>query len=61
MTTPGTMNAIIDRLTERLAEVKADAWASHKEAMNSYGAGYDAGFVAALQEVITDITGEDAT
>lgn len=57
---PTTKNIIIKRLRERLADAKIDANESHKLAMNSYGAGYDAGVVYTLEEILTEITGEPA-
>lgn len=59
MTTPSTMNSILVRLGERLADAEGEVKSSSKAAMNSYGAGYDAGFAAALRETITDITGDE--
>lgn len=59
MTTPATMSSILERLRDRIGDAETEASESHKVAMNSYGAGYDAGFVAALKEVLTDITCED--
>ncbi len=38
-------------LEERLFEAELMAAESHKEAMNSYGAGYDAGYVMALRSI----------
>lgn len=46
------LNQIRDELNERLISAQATAEESHKLAMNSYGAGYDRGFVDALTEAI---------
>lgn len=44
---------------EDLARARADAAASHSDAMNSYGAGYDAGYVEGLRHVWMLLYGED--
>lgn len=59
MTTPATLGRIIGDLRDRLAAAESDAQESHKEAMNSYGAGYDRGFADAIQQIIIEITGEE--
>lgn len=46
------LNHIRDELSDRLRQAQAEAEESHKSAMNSYGAGYDRGFVDALTEAI---------
>lgn len=38
----------LDEIDETISDARADAAESHKAAMNSYGAGYDAGFLAGL-------------
>jgi hypothetical protein len=58
MTTPAAMNSILENLRERIADAEREAGESHKAAHNSYGAGYDRGFADALNELLTDITGE---
>jgi hypothetical protein len=45
------IEALLSELSERIDDAARDAADSHKAAMNSYGAGYDAGFVAALREI----------
>jgi hypothetical protein len=55
------MNSILERLRERLAEAKVDAEDSHKIDMNSVGAGYDVGYAQAIQDTITELTGDDWT
>lgn len=45
-------------LAERIPDAAQEAQASHRTAMNSYGAGYDAGFVAALREISALLEGE---
>lgn len=59
MTTPGTLASIIADIRERLADAQKDSAESHRAAMNSYGAGHDAGRVDAFREVLQSITGED--
>jgi hypothetical protein len=46
-----TIDEIRAELAERIDAAADESDASHKAAMNSYGAGYDAGFVAALREL----------
>lgn len=45
-------------IDERLDDAAREAAESHKIAPNSYGAGYDAGFAAALRELRDRINGE---
>lgn len=59
MTTPQTLVNIIRDLRERLVDAEQEAAESHKAAMNSYGAGYDAGYADAIRETIRGIVGED--
>lgn len=47
-----------DWLTEERRVSDIEAAESHKAAMNSYGAGYDAGYVAALRLVAEKATSE---
>lgn len=58
MTTPATLNGILEDIRERFAEAKQEAVESHKAAMNSYGAGYDRGYADALGELLEQITGD---
>lgn len=58
MTTPRTMNSLLEKMRDRLDDAEHDAGESHKVAMNSYGAGYDRGFADAIKEILTDITGD---
>lgn len=60
MATQQTLDSIVLYIRDRLIDAKIDANESHKLAMNSYGAGYDAGVVYALEEILTEITGEPA-
>jgi hypothetical protein len=46
------LNQIRDELNERLSQYQAAAEETHQLAPNSYGAGYDRGFVDALTEAI---------
>ncbi len=55
-----TFEELVVRLRERLSRAEADAKSSSGIAMNSYGAGYDAGFVAALREVMADAMGGES-
>lgn len=59
MTTPATMNRILEDLRERLSDAEREAKESSAAAMNSYGAGYDRGFADALKEILTSITGDE--
>lgn len=45
-------------LDQRITEASDEAKESSMASMNSYGAGYDAGFVAALREVYETLFGE---
>lgn len=47
-------------LQERLAEAEQEAAESHRDAMNSYGAGYDRGYADALKWVLNDLPSEIA-
>jgi hypothetical protein len=47
-------------LTEEIGNAEREAKESHKTSMNSYGAGYDRGYVAALQLVLDRMTPADA-
>ena len=49
------MQTLEDWLVEELEAAEVEARASHKAAMNSYGAGHDAGDVAALKVVLSKI------
>lgn len=55
MTTPGTMNGIIESLRSRIADAARDC---ERLQDSPYSEGYDDGFLAALKEVFTEITGE---
>jgi hypothetical protein len=46
-----TILEILADLDDRIKNVAEEAEESHSISMNSYGAGYDAGFVAALREI----------
>lgn len=46
-----TNTEILTELDERITDAERDVRESHKIAMNSYGAGYDRGFVSALREI----------
>lgn len=50
------MIAFEDWLCEQVNDAEADARDSHKLAMNSYGAGYDAGYLAALKLILEKAT-----
>lgn len=45
-----------DWMVEELEAAEAEAAESHKSAMNSYGAGHDAGYVAALKLVLSKLS-----
>lgn len=60
MTTPGTMNSLLESLRETLADAEDEASQSHRAAMNSYGAGYDRGYADAIKFMLEEITGESA-
>jgi len=59
----GPGEEIILELQERIIQAKAESAESHKIAMNSYGAGYDCGFLEGLCTALTLFQGdqEDAT
>lgn len=59
MTTLASMNNILSSLRSRLEDADIDRLESIKDAPNSYGAGYDAGYASAIREIITDLTGEE--
>ncbi len=50
--------AFEDWLTDERGNADREAAESHKAAMNSYGAGYDAGYAAALRLVAEKATPE---
>lgn len=50
---------ILNDLRERLIAADEEAAESSKAAMNSYGAGYDAGYAAAIREILNELTGEN--
>ena len=52
-----TIESRINEIRDSLKTAKADASESHKEAMNSYGAGYDAGRVAGLEVALETLLG----
>lgn len=59
MTTPATMNGILAMLRSRLYDADIERLESCRESPNSYGAGYDTGFAAAILKIIAEITGEE--
>lgn len=59
MATPSVMNNILSDLRDRISDATRDAMESSKAAMNSYGAGYDRGYLDALTEIFASITGEE--
>ena len=59
MTTPNTVESILNGIRERLANACIDAARSHDKAPTSYAAGYDAGSVDALRAILADITGSE--
>lgn len=54
------MQAFEDWLVGEVNDAERDARETHKLAMNSYGAGYDAGYVAALKIVLERMSPETA-
>ena len=44
-----------DWVVDELTDAEDEAKESHKAAMNSYGAGHDAGYVAALKIVLSKL------
>lgn len=58
MTTPVIMNNLLLHIRERHSEANDDAKESHRDGMNSYGAGYDRGYADALSELFEHITGD---
>lgn len=61
MTTPGTMNNILERLRDKIEDAERDAKCSesksHVEDQN-YVTGYARGYAEALKELWFDITGD---
>lgn len=51
----------LDWLREELAAAQRDSAESHKAAMNSYGAGHDAGRVEALRSALNRLENPDET
>ena len=45
-------------LADEISNANEDAHTSHKQAMNSYGAGYDKGFADALERVRLYLIGQ---
>lgn len=62
MTTPGTMNSILERLREKIEDADEDV--KRSEAVQpyvedqNYVVGYDVGYVEALRELWFDLTGD---
>lgn len=54
-----TIDDILVFLDERLATAKSDWEESHEVAPNSYGAGYDRGYLDAIKEFRKFVNGEE--
>lgn len=54
-----TIEAADAAIAERLEDARRDADESHRAAMNSYGAGYDAGYRDALKRALCIVRGLD--
>lgn len=61
MTTPATMNRLLEDLRDRFDEAVANAAETMKMAPNSYGAGYNGGYADALGELLESLTGDPST
>ena len=59
MSAPRTMIDLRALLDDAIVTARQDARESRQAAPNSYGAGYDSGFLDALQRVLNTINGED--
>ncbi len=53
-----TIQKIRETLDERITQAREEASDSHKVAQNSYGAGYDRGYLDALVELLKFVNGE---
>ncbi len=53
-----TVQQVRESLDERIPQARQEAAASHKAAMDSYGAGYDRGYLDALEELLKIVNGE---
>lgn len=58
MTTPGTMQKIIERLRKQADEAATDEAKEMARDPDSYNTGYAMGYANALKAVLSDITGE---
>lgn len=62
MTTPGTMNSILDRLRDKIEDADEDLKRSEQKQPyvedQNYIVGYDAGYAEALRELWADLTGD---
>ena len=60
MTTPATMNSLMEEMRERFESARRGAAETGKIAPSSWGAGYDQGYSDALGELLEHITGDAA-
>ena len=58
MTTPAILNRTLDELRARIESAKQNAAESSGASLNSFGAGYDQGYLDALTEIYAEIMGE---
>lgn len=62
MTTPGTMNSILERLRNKIEDAEADSRTADSkfngEQNENYQAGYAGGYAEALKEFWFDMTGD---
>lgn len=61
MTTPGTMNSLLDRLRAKIEDADEDVRRSEAKPYvedQNYVTGYDVGYAEALRELWADITGD---
>lgn len=59
MTTPASLNSFLKWLQGEIESAKEDVQGNKAYSPNTYGAGYDAGFLAGLQSVHQYYTGDD--
>jgi hypothetical protein len=50
-----TIEEMIENLKDRRRDASADVASSHRAAPNSYGAGYDQGYLDVLEELLNDV------
>lgn len=59
MTTPGTMDSLVDRIRDKIEDADDDVRRSDTlEKFETYSHGYEVGYAEALRELYAEITGD---